>query len=162
MRDAEATVTPRTAADEAQGTAPMEPHPARGRGGAKSRAIPSEARESRGTAETLVPVAIEFQQELGGLLKAHVRWNDEPRVTQFRSGDRETFAVVPGEHMLHFACRMSPYPPTTGSLELLAMANEPIRIELDVRARTDGAEVQARVWKHNQLVLERLFKPPQL
>ena len=119
------------------------------------RVVPSAALPPADT----VPVEVTFQQELGGSLRAEVRWNDSQDVVTLTSGTQQIFYVAPGRHQLHLSSRLPFIAQTQGQIPVSVRAGEPLRIALDARARLTGVELRVRVWEGHRLITDQALVP---
>ncbi len=108
-----------------------------------------------------IPVMVEFQQELGSMLKVHMRWDDAGAVTTLAHNDHRIFYVVPGQHVLYLASHLSSLDEggTMESLPVRVGAEYPLRIRVDGRARFTGVELRARIWYGDTLVFDQALGP---
>ncbi len=106
-----------------------------------------------------VPVEVTFEQELGSTLTIELKWNPSHEPLSLSTGERHTFYVLPGQHELHFACRLPFIAKTEGQLPLYIVPEKPIRIALEAQARLNGADLRARVWQGDLLLGDRHFTP---
>ena len=113
----------------------------------------------RDLAWEMTPVLVEFEQELGGNLKIEVRWDADGEQAKLGAGDYQTFHLMPGLHYLYFWVRMAALSDTKGSIPVLVKPAQVMRVAFDGSPHLAAAQVRARVWQQDELVLDQNFGP---
>lgn len=104
-----------------------------------------------------VPVAVEFWQELGTMLRVDVRWDETQQVATLGHGERRTFALSPGAHRLQIVSRLPPMTESRGVVPVIVAADAVPRVTLDARATLPRVEMRARVWQGESVVFDEVF-----
>lgn len=107
----------------------------------------------------MVPVLVEFEQEMGGNLKLDIRWDADGEAAQLGPTEYETFHLMPGLHYLYFWIRMPSLAETKGSIPVLVNPAQVVRVAFDGRPHLTAAEARVRVWQKDEQVFDQTFGP---
>jgi hypothetical protein len=74
-----------------------------------------------------------------------------------RAGERRTFHLTPGRHVLDFTCTLSPLTATSGRLPLELTSRQPARVALVAKASFSGVQMRLRAWQEETLIADHTF-----
>ena len=121
--------------------------------------IPNIGSREQDNSWHLVPVLVEFGQEMGGNLKVDIRWDADGESARLGPTEYQTFHLMPGLHYLYFWVRMAGAGETKGSVPVLVNPAQVVRVALDGRPHLTAAELRVRVWQQDGQVLDQTFGP---
>ncbi len=107
-----------------------------------------------------VPVTVELIQELGSALRAEITWNDETTSQQLKAGDQHTFRLAATRHILNIRA-LAPPLQNTATVAIDASTGMPMRVQIAVEPRFNGADITIKVWRGKKKVSEQRFLAPE-
>ena len=106
-----------------------------------------------------VPVLVEFQQDLGDTLKVALRWDNSPETVALTTGHHQKFELAPGPHVLHLLSGLPPVSETHGSVPLVVVAGQPLRLRIDGAAQLTGTQLRVLAWNRERLIIDQTVGP---
>ncbi len=109
-----------------------------------------------------VPVLVEFEQEVGTLLKAKVWWDTADQSVLVSHGRKRTFHVTRGRHDFFVTCPLPGVAVTKAHVPLHVTGDPPLRVVLYALPKNMGVDLTIQVWQAERKVWEQLFQPEPL